>query len=135
MLRQLNLTDLVGAVKGRLESNTNLPIYDVPPENAPSPLVYVEVVGVEPRDNKTMYRKEYTLWLHVIADEAASHVPLYQYIQTVQEAMTEDVTLPEGFTLIVQSDNGVQTIKTDESGEKHAVLEYAFLVCYGFRLK
>lgn len=135
MLKQLNLTDLVGAVKARLEGNTTLPIYDVPPKNAPSPLVYVEVVGVEPRDSKTMYLKDYTLWLHVIADETASSVPLYQRIQDVNEAMTEDIELPECFTLVMQSDNGIQTIKTDESGEKHAVLEYGFRVCFGYKLK
>jgi hypothetical protein len=135
MLKQLNLIDLVGAVKTRLEGNTQLSTHDVPPTNQPAPLVYIEVVGVEPRDSKTMYLKNYTLWLHVIADEVASSVPIYNHITEVQEAMTEDIELPAGFEMVLQSDDGIQTIKTDESGEKHAVLAYSFLVCFGYKQK
>lgn len=36
---------------------------------------------------------------------------------------------------ILQMDGGVQTIKKDETKEKHAVLLYEFTVCYGFKCK
>lgn len=135
MFKQLNLTDLVAAVKDRIETGTELPCFDIPPENEPAPLVYVEVAGLRPADTKTMYCKRYTLWLHVIAEEMKSHVPIYQYVEDVQEAMTEDIELPEGFNLVYQSDDGIQTIQTDESGEKHAVLEFEFVVSYGYKVK
>ena len=53
----------------------------------------------------------------------------------LDEALTEDIRLPEGFELVMQTNNGVQTIKTDETNEKHAVLAYEFMVCYGFKWK
>ena len=43
---------------------------------------------------------------------------IYDMIQKLQEAMTEDIVLPEGFELILQMDGGVQTIKKDETKEK-----------------
>lgn len=135
MYKQLNLTDLLKSIKKQVETNTELKCYDVTPDNAPSPLVYAEIVGLKNTDNKTMFCKSYSVWLHVISEEVKSSVPLHKYIADVQEAMTEDVELPEGFTLIMQTDNGIQTIKTDESGEKHAVLEFEFRVCYGYKFK
>ena len=135
MYKQLNLTDLVKSVKTQIENNTELKCFDVVPENEQSPLVFVEVVGIENSDTKTMYCKTYTLWLHVIAEALASSVPLYKYIADVQEAMSTDINIPEPFDLITQTDNGIQTIKTDESGEKHAVLEFSFRICYGYMIK
>lgn len=135
MFRQLSLTDLVAAVKSRIETGTSLPCYDVPPENAAAPFVFVEIAALRPADTKTMYCKRYTLWLHVIAEEKASSVPVYQYIQDVQEALTEDIALPEEFTLVYQSDNGIQMINTDETGEKHAVLEFEFVICFAYKTK
>ena len=49
--------------------------------------------------------------------------------------MTVDITLPDPFELLLQTDGGVQTIKTDETGEKHAIVNYDFMVCYGFICK
>ena len=118
MYKQLGLTDLIAAIKQQLEANTDLTCYDVPPENAPSPLVYAEIAGLKPDDTKTMYCKLYTVWLHVIA-----------------EAMTDDITLPDGFGLVYQMDNGIQAIKTDETGEKHAILEFEFKISFAYKIK
>lgn len=135
MFRQMNLTELLKAIKARIEADTSLRCYDVSPENAPAPLVYIEIVSIQPADTKTMFCKDYSVYLHVIAEEQASSIPINQYIQDVQEAMTQDITLPEGFELIMQTDNGISVIKTDESGEKHAVLLYTFRICYGYKTK
>lgn len=135
MYKQLNLTDLLASIKSKIEAHTDLPCYDVPPDNEPSPLVYMEVVSVKPADTKTMFCKIYTVWLHVISEEAKSLIPIHHHIQHVEEALTEDIELPVGLNLIMQTDNGVQTIKTDETGEKHAVLEFEFKVNYGLKMK
>ena len=60
---------------------------------------------------------------------------IHKLIEDLQEAMTEDIELPEPFELIMQTDGGVQTIKTDETKEKHAIVSYTFMVCYGFKCK
>lgn len=82
-----------------------------------------------------MYRDVYTVWIHAVAQPGDSSVQIYEMIQQLEEALTEDVPLPEGFELILQTSNGVQTIKTDETNEKHAVLSFEFTVCYGFKCK
>jgi len=135
MNRQLSLVDLVRAIQDRVREGTPLPCYDQVPDGTTSPFVFCEVVSIEPADNKTMYVKDYTVWLHIIAEETPSSVPIYQYIQQVQEAMTEDIRLPSYVRLVLQTDAGLQTIQDDPSGEKHAVLEYRFKVAYGFKAK
>ena len=82
-----------------------------------------------------MWRDIFTVWIHVIAEPGNSSVQLYEMIQGLDEAMTEDITLPEEYELIMQTNNGIQTIKKDETGEKHAVVTFEFMVCYGFRCK
>lgn len=135
MFKQMNLTDLLAAIKERVEAGTDLTMFDHTPINEPSPLVYGEVVGVRPADTKTMYCKIYEVYLHVIAEESISSIPINHHIQHVQEAMTEDIVLPVGLTLVSAMDEGIQTIKDDESGEKHAVLLYSFKISYGFKAK
>ena len=135
MLRQLNITDLLAGIKQRIEAGTDLTAYDHVPENEPSPLVFLEFVQSEPADTKTMFCKLYTVYLHVIAEVSKSSVPVNDYIQAVQEAMTEDIELPPCVHLVWTSDDGVQTIKEDETGEKHAVLAYTFKIAYGFKTK
>lgn len=135
MLRQLNLTDLMASIIGQIEINTDLPVYDMPPIDAPAPFVFVELINIQNADTKTMYCKEYRVWAHVIAEEVNSSMPVYAYIQKVQEALSTNIRLPRDYYLVTQMDDGVQTIKKDESGEKHAVLQYTFKVAYGFKAK
>lgn len=56
-------------------------------------------------------------------------------IESLQSALSEDIALPEPFELVLQTDNGVQAVKTDETGEKHAIVNFDFMVCYGFKCK
>lgn len=135
MKKQLNLTDLMAAIKHRIEHDTDLTCYDVVPDDQPAPFVFCELRGTAPSDTKTMNCTTYTVWLHVIAEEQKSSIPIFHHIEHVQEAMTKDVILPRGVRLILQTDEGILTIKTDESGEKHAVLQYAFKVAFGFKTK
>ena len=135
MLKQLNLTDLIAGIKHRIESGTDVPFYDIPPADAPAPFVFAEITQTENADTKTQYCKIYRVWLHVIAEENGSSIPLYAHIQHVQEALTQDIKLPRGLNLITQTDEGIQTIKTDETSEKHAILQYAFKIGYGFKIK
>ena len=133
--RQLSLTDLISAIQNQVNENTSLKCLDVVPDNTPSPFVYAEVVRVAPADTKVFYMKEYEVYLHVIADGKASSVPIYRYIQEVQEAMTEEIRLPGYVKLVTQTDAGLQTMFTEETGEKHAVLDYIFQVAYGYKIK
>ena len=135
MHKQLSLVDLVAAVRDRINNNCELVCHDCVTENLPAPFCFAEVVRVSPADTKTMYVKSYEVIIHVIAEEGNTSVPIYRHIQDVQEAMTEDIVLPAYVHLVSQTDAGVQAITTDETGEKHAILDYVFLIAYGYKIK
>lgn len=135
MYKQLGLVDLIHGIQAKVEEKTGVKCYDAVPRNAPSPFYFAEVIGKRPAHTKTMYRDVYTVWIHAVAQPGDSSVQIYEMIQQLEETLTEDISLPEGFELILQVSNGVQTIKTDETNEKHAVLSFEFTVCYGFKCK
>ena len=135
MYKQLRPIDLISAVQQAVESGTDKTCYDAVPENAPSPFYFAELVGIRAAPTKTMYRDIFTVQIHSIASEGASNVEVYKMIQELNEALTEDIVLPEGFDLLMQSSLGLLTIKTDETNERHAINEYEFTVCYGFKVK
>lgn len=133
--QKLSPVTLIAAVQGKVETLTGLRCYDHVPLNEASPLYFAEITRIQPANSKTMYRDVYSVAIHCIAEESPSSVGVYNLIENLQSALSEDVTLPEPFELVMQTDNGVQTIKTDESGEKHAIVSYDFTVCYGFICK
>ena len=135
MYKQLGLVDLIQAIQKKVKERTGLECYDSVPDNAPSPFYFAEVVGKRPAHTKTMYRDVFTVWIHAIAEPGESSVQIYELIQKLEEALTEEIEIPEEYDLIMQTDNGIQTIKTDETKEKHAVLAYEFMICYGFKCK
>ncbi|HIT65812.1 MAG TPA: DUF5072 family protein [Candidatus Merdisoma merdipullorum] len=133
--QKLSPVTLVAAVQKKIQVHTGLKCYDAVPKNAKSPFYFVEVTRILPANTKTMFRDNYTVWVHCIAEKEESSVGAYQLIEKLQEALSEDIVLPEPFELIMQTDDGVQTIQTDETGEKHAVAAFEFMVCYGFKCK
>lgn len=135
MYKQIGLTDLISAIQKKIEVHTGTKCYDAVPKNAPSPFYFAEIIGKRPAHSKTMWRDVFTVWIHAVAEPGESSVRIYSLIQELEEALTEDIELPEEFDLIMQTNNGVQTIKTDETNEKHAVLAYEFMICYGFKCK
>lgn len=133
--QKLSPVTLVAAVQDKVESLTDLRCYDHVPLNEESPLYFAEITRIQPANSKTMFRDIYSVAIHCIAKESPSSVGVYNLIENLQSALSEDINLPEPFTLVMQTDNGVQTIKTDESGEKHAIVNFDFMVSYGFMCK
>lgn len=134
MYIQLDITDLVAAVMERLKS-TGIPVYDAVPDNAETPLFKVELAGMTPADTKTWFMTDFRVQIHVIAAEGDSHVPIFGYVRQMQEAMTQDITLPEGYELVSQRDLGMVRNGQDETGENHMVWQYAIKVAYGLKIK
>lgn len=135
MLRKLGLVEIIAAIQTAIEKNTGIKCYDAVPENAPAPFYFAEVVGKKQADTKTMFCEVFTVWIHAIAEAGKSSVRIYEIIEKLEESLTEDISLPDDFNLILQSGSGLQTIKTDETNEKHAVMAYEFKVSYGFKTK
>lgn len=135
MLEQMSLLDLVSAIQNKVETRTGLKCYDAVPKNPKAPFYFAEAVGKRSDNTKSMYRDVFTVYIHCIAKPSASSVEVYKLIRQAEEALTEDIEIPQGFELLMQNENGIQTIKTDETNEKHAVISYDFTVCYGFKTK
>ena len=131
----MNITDLMKAVQTQIKNGTGLPCYDSVPENAASPFYFMSYAGSQPADTKTMFVDRHTVDIHVIADVSPSSVPVFRYIQALEQAMTEDISIPREYKLVRQSSGGVRTIQDDESGEKHAVMSFTFLISYGYKTK
>ena len=135
MLKKLGLVDLHAAIKERIEAGTGLSCYDKVPKNTKAPFYFVQIVNKRPEDTKTMFCEVFTVWIHAIAEPGRESTRIYELIQLAEESMTEEITLPAGVELIRQAEQGIQTIQTDETKEKHAVLAYDFKVSYGFKTK
>ena len=133
--QRIGLTTLIASIQDKIQTRAKLKCYDAVPGNAPSPFYFAEVINTTPANTKTMFRDNFTVWVHAIAEKGNSSVGVYTMIEQLQEALTENIVLPEPFELIMQTDGGVQTIQTDETGEKHAVVTFDFMVCYGFKCK
>ena len=133
--QKLSPVTLIAAVQEKIEALTGLRCYDHVPLNEASPLYFAEITQIQPANSKTMFRDVYSVAIHCIAEESPSSVGVYNLIENLESALSEDISLPEPFELVMQTDNGVQTIKTDETGEKHAIVNFNFTVCYGFMCK
>lgn len=136
MLSRLSIGMFLGLLIDHVEGKTGLRCYD-DPNNKESPLYSVQLVRSEPSDTKTMYVDVLEVWAHCVSAPVKpySNAPVLELVQTLEEAMSEDVALPDGYRMLRQVYNGLQTLKVDESGEGHAVLSFQFHICYGFRCK
>lgn len=135
MIRKISITTLMASIIDLVERNTGIRCYDAVPPNADSPFYYVELVSVKPKNAKSMYVDSYNFQFHCIADVDYSSVKIHKLIQELEEALTEDITLDDPYNLIRTVDNGVSVIKTDETGQKHAVLPVSYEISYGFICK
>lgn len=134
MLKKLSFTAVIAALKERFEA-AGLKTFDYVPENEPSPLIYVEATGKTPADTKTMFCEEYQIAAHIISPPGKGNTAVYQLIEQAEEALTEDVTLPEGFCLIYQMTDGVSAIYEEKTTEKHAVMPIRLKISYGYKIK
>lgn len=135
MHKRLGLVDLISAIQLKVEEKTGLKCYDAVPSNAPSPFYFAEIVQKKADNTKTMLRDVFTVFIHAVAEPTGSSEQIYDLIQKLEEVLSEEIELPEEFELILQTENGLQALKTDETDEKHAVISYDFTVCYGYKFK
>ena len=135
MIRKISITTLMAAIIDLVERNTGKRCYDAVPKDAPAPFYFLELVSVRPKNAKSMYVDSYDFQFHCIADVDYSSVKIHELIQGLEEALTEDIALDEPYNLIRTVDNGVAVIKTDETGEKHAICPVSFEISYGFICK
>ena len=136
MLKRLSIAEFTGCLIDFIEEKTGLRCYDSP-DNKESPFYSVQLVNSEPGDTKTMFIDVYQVWVHCIGAPTRpySTAPVLALVQKLEEAMTDDLALPEPYRVQRQVYGGRRTLKRDESDEGHAVLSFDFHVCDGFRCK
>lgn len=135
MLKQFPILELIKAVQKRVKDGTGKKCLDAVKKNEKSPFFYVEFKQNKPANSKTMYMTDYTVYLHAISEPTESSVPILKYIGELEEALTQDIEIPEPYILVMQTYNGVISNYTEETKEKHAVLSFTFRVAYGFMCK
>ena len=135
MYKQIDITDLLAAIKRQVEDGTGLPCYDAVPKDAPAPFYMMELVMSRPANTKTFYRQAYTVNIHSVAAASVSSAPVLDLVQGLEEALTEDIKIPAEYVLESQMNMGVQALGTDSSGEKRATSAYVFTVRYGIKVK
>ncbi|MFD2692746.1 DUF5072 family protein, partial [Sporolactobacillus shoreicorticis] len=67
--------------------------------------------------------------------EGKGSVAIFDAIHKLEEALTEDIELPDGYEMILQVPNGVSQILNEEDGTKHAIIGYDFVVFSGYKVK
>lgn len=134
MIQVFPLVTLVGLVQKLIAKNTGLKCYDMIPLNAAVPYHFIDVQSVSPEDTKTMFVHEYLLSVHTIT-EGGKHADMYKRLSTLAEALTEEIALPEGYTLIMQQNEGVTSIYTEQDGYLHAISPLRIRIAYGFKVK
>ena len=65
-----------------------------------------------------MFCEEYQIAAHIISPPGKGNTAVYQLIEQAEEALTEDVTLPEGFFLVYQMTDGVSAIYERKTNRK-----------------
>lgn len=136
MLKRISIAEFLGCLIDHIEANTGIKCCD-DPDNVPSPLYGVQFVRSEPCNTKTAFVDMFEVYVHCISEPVHpySNAPVLELVEKLEEAMTDDLELPEPFIVQRQVYNGLTELKKDESGEGHAVLGLAFYICYGFRCK
>lgn len=135
MLKKLGLVDFHKALKQNIEFFTNKRAYDFVPDGASAPFYVIEVVDKYPEGTKVMWAEVFSVWIHAIAEEDNSKIGIYSLVEELEEALTMELELPDGFELIRQEQTGIQSLQKDESGEWHAIVSYDFKIAYGFKSK
>ena len=135
MLKQFPITDLIAAIQKQVKAGTNMKCLDHVEQNEQSPFYYVEFRQSQPVDSKTMFVTDYVIYIHIITEETESSVPMYSYIQLLEEALTQDIDIPDPYTLVMQVDNGVVSIYREETDELHGIVKFTFRISYGWKCK
>lgn len=135
MLKQFPITELIKAIQTQVRAGTGMKCFDHVEKDEESPFYYVEFRQSRPGNSKTMFVQDYIVYIHVVTEESESSVPVYKYIELLEEALTQDINIPDPYNLVMQVDNGVQSIYREETGEIHGIVNFTFRISYGWKCK
>lgn len=133
-LVRLSPVVLLGAVTRLIEGGTGV-LCGTSPQVEESPYYFVEFAGSRPAKSRTMWLEDFTCYVHAVSVPSESQQAVLEMVASMEEAMEVAVTLPAPFHLVLQTEDGIQRVKQDPTGEWHAVTAYTFRVSYGLKVK
>ena len=104
-------------------------------EDEASPFFFVEFAGTRPVKSRTMFLEDFTCYVHAVSAPSESQMGVLQMVADMEEAMEAVVSLPAPFHVAQQTEDGVQQVMRDPTGEWHAVVSYTIRVSYGLKIK
>lgn len=135
MIKLASFSDVALSVLKKLRERTPFQCYDEVPIDAPSPLIFVEVVGKRPTTSKTMNLETFEVSVHAIARPGKARTEIYDMVKFVEEAMTENLCFPCYCKHVLTTESGVKSIRLDSTNEYHAVIDFSVMVSYGMKCK
>ena len=134
-LVRLSPVVLLGAVARLVEDGTGTRCATAVREDEASPFYFVELAGSRPAKSRTMWLEDFTCYVHAVSVPSEGQIEVLGMVADMEEAMEAAVTLPAPFHLVLQTEDGVQRVMRDPTGEWHAVTAYTFRVSYGLKVK
>lgn len=135
MLEKLGIKNYIQSMINLIERNTGKRCFDIVPKNQKPPFYKIQFLTKTPENNKTQWRERFSVWVWIVSSQKESKAELYDMIEALEEAYTEEITLPLNVALISQVDRGIQSIEEAESGEFVAISELETLLVYGYKTK
>ena len=97
-------------------------------------IYYVQVVKTQTTGSKTSYCETITVWIYAVCPSNDQHEK-NNMLNALNEALTEDIELPQPYILVMQKDSGRQQTDQKENDKREAVEAYDFVVSYGLKFK
>lgn len=133
-LVRLSPVVLLGAAARLVEDGTGTTC-GTSPQVEESPYYFVEFAGSRPAKSRSMWLEDFTCYVHAVSVPSESQQAVLEMVASMEETMEAGVTLPAPFHLVLQTEDGIQRVKQDPTGEWHAVTAYTFRVSYGLKVK
>ncbi len=133
--QQLGFVDFVKAIKRTMEMKTHLPCYITIPSQISSPFCYIEGIEKKMVDSKSMWKEIFTVFIYIIGEPSDDFMKISNDIHELEQALKDGIALPQEYKLMKQTNNGIQMITLEDTKETHAVINYDFMISYGYKYK
>lgn len=111
--------------------NTTYKVFGHVADGTPSPFLFLSIADVvEDGRTKNTNGRSYYVVINAVSKEAKSKAEINNMVTDVWKAMSEEIELPEGFSLMAQEFISGPNIKLEETKEYHATLTYKVRVFY-----
>ncbi|MCG4732711.1 DUF5072 domain-containing protein [Casaltella massiliensis] len=132
--QRINLNDLISAVETQVKERTGVECSSQIRETAGEPYYYIQVVKTQTTGSKTSYCETITVWIYAVCPSNDQHEK-NNMLNALNEALTEDIELPQPYILVMQKDSGRQQTDQKENDKREAMEAYDFVVSYGLKFK